>query len=107
MAGIYRRKIMGTANYTDGLSERLQEPGYATAYLSEALKEGSQEVFMLALRDVAKARGISNIAKESNLNRETMYRMLSEKGNPNLSSLNKLLNTLGLTLSVEMKESAA
>ena len=98
---------MGTANYTDGLSERLQEPGYATAYLSEALKEGSQEVFMLALRDVAKARGISNIAKESNLNRETMYRMLSEKGNPNLSSLNKLLNTLGLTLSVEMKESAA
>ena len=98
---------MGTANYTDGLSERLQEPGYATAYLSEALKEGSQEIFMLALRDVAKARGISHIAKESKLNRETMYRMLSEKGNPNLSSLNKLLNALGLTLTVEMKESAA
>ncbi len=98
---------MGTANYTDGLSERLQEPGYATAYLNEALKEGSQEIFMLALRDVAKARGISHIAKESKLNRETMYRMLSEKGNPNLSSLNKLLNALGLTLTVEMKESAA
>jgi probable addiction module antidote protein len=107
LAGIYRRKIMGTANYTDGLSERLKEPGYATAYLNEALKEGSQEIFMLALRDVAKARGISHIAKESNLNRETMYRMLSEKGNPNLSSLNKLLNTLGLTLTVEIKESAA
>jgi len=65
---------MGTANYTDGLSERLKEPGYATAYLNEALKEGSQEIFMLALRDVVKARGISHIAKESNLNRETMYR---------------------------------
>jgi len=35
--------------------------------LNEALKEGSQEIFMLALRDVAKARGISHIAKESNL----------------------------------------
>jgi probable addiction module antidote protein len=98
---------MGTANYQDGLLERLQEPGYATEYLNEALKEESQEMFMLALRDVAKAKGISNIAKETNLNRETMYRMLSEKGNPNLSSLNKLLNTLGLTLTIGMKKSIA
>ncbi len=98
---------MGTTNYQEGLLERLQEPGYATEYLNEALKEDSQEIFMLALRDVAKAKGISHIAKETNLNRETMYRMLSEKGNPNLSSLNKLLNTLGLTLTIGMKESAA
>ncbi len=62
---------------------------------------------MLALRDVAKAKGISQAARESNLNRETMYRMLSENGNPNLSSLNKLLDTLGLTLNIGMKENAA
>ena len=80
---------------------------YATEYLNEALREGSQEIFMLALRDVAKAKGISMVAKETDLNRETMYRMLSEKGNPNLSSLNKILNTLGLTLTIETKENAA
>ncbi len=98
---------MPIINYQDGLSERLQDPGYATEYLNEALKEGSQEIFMLALRDVAKAKGISHVAKEANLNRETMYRMLSEKGNPNLSSLNKLLNTLGLTLTIGMKKNIA
>ncbi len=98
---------MTTANYQEGLSERLQNPVYATEYLNEALREGSQEIFMLALRDVAKAKGISMVAKETDLNRETMYRMLSEKGNPNLSSLNKILNTLGLTLTIETKGNAA
>ena len=98
---------MATANYQEGLLKRLQDPGYATEYLNEALKEGSQEVFMAALRDVAKAKGISLIAKEAELNRESMYRMLSKKGNPNLSSLNKILDTLGLTLTIGMKESAA
>lgn len=98
---------MATANYKEGLLKRLREPGYAKVYLNEALEEGSQEVFMLALRDVARAKGISLVAKETELNRETMYRMLSEKGNPNLSSLNKLLNSLGLTLTISTKENAA
>lgn len=98
---------MATANYQEGLLKRLKDPGYATEYLNEALREGSQEVFMLALRDVAKARGVSLVAKETDLNRETLYRMLSEKGNPNLSSLNKLLNSLGLTLTIRSKENAA
>ena len=98
---------MATVNYENGLIKRLQNPEYASEYLNEALKEGSQEIFMLALRDVAKAKGISQAARESNLNREAMYRMLSENGNPNLSSLNKLLDTLGLTLNIGMKENAA
>lgn len=98
---------MATADYEQGLLKRLQNPEYASEYLNEALREGSQEVFMLALRDVAKAKGITNAARESNLNRETMYRMLSENGNPNLSSLNKLLDTLGLALTIGRKETAA
>jgi probable addiction module antidote protein len=95
---------MATVNYEKGLIKRLQNPEYASEYLNEALKEGSQEIFMLALRDVAKAKGVSQTARESSLNREAMYRMLSENGNPNLSSLNKLLDTLGLTLNIGMKE---
>ena len=98
---------MATANYEKGLIKRLQDPEYASEYLNEALREGSQEMFMLALREVAKAKGITQAARESNLNREAMYRMLSENGNPNLSSLNKLLDTLGLALNIGMKENAA
>ena len=98
---------MATVDYKKGLLNRLQDPGYASDYLNEALKEDSQEVFMLALRDVTRAKGIAKTASESNLNRETMYRMLSEKGNPNLSSLNKLLDTLGLTLSIDMKKTTS
>jgi probable addiction module antidote protein len=85
----------------------LQDPGYASEYLNEALQEESQEMFMLALRDVAKAKGIALATKETSLNRETLYRMLSKKGNPNLSSLNKLLDTLGLTLTIGLKEKTA
>lgn len=95
---------MATADYNKGLLSRLQDPAYASEYLNEALKDGSQDLFMLALRDVAKAKGMAKAAQEANLNREAMYRMLSEKGNPNLSSLNKLLDSLGLTISIGMKE---
>lgn len=98
---------MATTDYNEGLLSRLQDPAYASEYLNEAMREGSQEIFMLALRDVAKAKGIAKAARGSNLNRETMYRMLSEKGNPNLSTLSKLLDTLGLTLTIGMKETSA
>ena len=98
---------MATAEYNEGLLNRLQDRAYASEYLNEALSEGSQEMFMLALRDVAKAKGIAKAARESNLNRENMYRMLSEKGIPNLSSLTKLLDTLGLTITFGMKKSRA
>ncbi len=98
---------MATVDYEKGLSDRLKNPEYASEYLNQALKEGSQDLFMLALRDVAKAKGITRTARESNLNRESMYKMLSENGNPNLSSLNKLLDSLGLTLNISRKENAA
>ncbi len=96
--------IMATVDYKEGLSNRLRDPEYASEYLNEALKEDSQELFMLALRDVATAVGFANAARKSKLNRESMYRMLSEKGNPNLSSLTKLLDTFGLSLAVVKKE---
>ncbi|MDZ7667543.1 MAG: addiction module antidote protein [Desulfotignum sp.] len=95
---------MATTDYKNGLMQRLRDPVYASEYLNEALKEDSQELFMMALRDVTKAKGMAQAAKEANLNRETMYRMLSQKGNPNLSSLNKLLDTLGLTLIISEKK---
>lgn len=92
-----------TVRYVDGLRERLKDPARAAAYLDAALEEGDQEVFLLALRDVAEARGLSVVAQEAQLNRENLYRMLSREGNPQLSSLNALLKSMGLRLAVEVQ----
>lgn len=89
-----------TKSYRDSLLERLRDPAEAAAYLDAALEDEDSRVFLLALRDVAEARGISSVAAEANLNRESLYRMLSEEGNPRLSSLDALLHTLGLRLGV-------
>jgi probable addiction module antidote protein len=80
-------------------------PEEAAAYLDAALEEGDHEVFLLALRDVAEARlgGISALSQHSGLNREALYRTLSAAGNPELSSLDKLLHAVGLRLAVEVQ----
>jgi len=95
-----------TARYEDGLKKDLAKPEEAAAYLNAALEDGSQEVFLLALRDVAEARGMSQLAREARLNRESMYRILSAEGNPQLSSLKSLLQSIGLRLAVEVEHAA-
>ena len=80
--------------------EDLKGPREAAAYLEVALEEGSNEEFLLALRNVVEARGISKTSKESNLNRKNLYKMLSAQENPQLSGLVALLKSMGLKLSV-------
>jgi len=96
-----------SVNYKDGLLEDLANSDEAVAYLNAALEDGSQEVFLLALRDVAEAKGMSKLAQASSLNRENMYRMLSVHSNPQLSSLKILLEAMGLKLTVETKGAMA
>jgi probable addiction module antidote protein len=91
------------AKYEDGLKASLTNPEEAAAYLNAALEENDQEVFLLALRDIAEARGFSQVAQNALLNRENLYRMLSPTGNPQLSSLNALLRSVGLRLAVEVE----
>ena len=101
------KKSKTSISYRDGLLKDLKDPGEAAAYLNAALEDGSQEIFMLALRDVADALGISDLSKKSGLNRENMYRILSEKGNPKLGSLSVLLESMGLKFAVEVNNSKA
>jgi probable addiction module antidote protein len=91
-----------TAKYEDGLHAALQNPEEAAAYLNAALEENEQEIFLLSLRDIADAHGFSQLAQDTQLNRENLYRMLSATGNPQLSSLNALLHSVGLRLAVEV-----
>ncbi len=96
-----------SVDYELGLKEALADPKEAAAYLNAALEDNSQDVFLMALRDVANARGLTRLARETLLSRENMYRILSEKGNPQLSSLRALLDSLGLKLAVEPKRVVA
>jgi probable addiction module antidote protein len=67
-------------------------------------KEGSTaEAFLLSLRQLAEGHGIARLAEEAKLSRESLYRTLSAKGNPRLSTVVALLDVLGLKLSIEQK----
>jgi probable addiction module antidote protein len=83
------------------LIEKLADPELAEAYLNAALAENDQRLFMHALRDVAKARGgISAIARHAGMNRVALSRALSASGNPELHSLNRILNAAGFRLMI-------
>lgn len=88
--------------YKDFLFERLKNPKEAAAYLNAALEDEDPGVFLTALRDITQANGgMTQIAEEANLNRETLYRTLSKKGNPTLMSLRSLLEICGLQISIQ------
>jgi len=91
--------------YQDVLIESLQDPLEAAAYLDAALEVGDRAAFLLAVRNVVDALGgMANIARKAGLNRENLYRVLSDKGNPELGSLEKLLKAVGLRLSVAVED---
>lgn len=92
-------------NYQEELIESLKDSREAVEYLKAALEENDMpEVFLLALRNVAEARGLSSLARDAKLNRENLYKILSKNGNPELSSLYSILDVLGLRLTVEEKD---
>ena len=80
-------------DYHDSLMQSLKNPKEAEAYLNASLDENDPELFLLALRNVAEAQGgMMKFARKAKLNRESLYRMLSDQGNPRLSSLFALLS---------------
>jgi len=93
-----------TRNVRQTHNEILKDPEVAAEYLSEALEDGSPSIVLMALRNIAEAQegGIAGLAARSHLGRESMYKMLSDSGNPKLSSFTKVINGLGLHLKVEV-----
>ncbi|MBF0448439.1 MAG: putative addiction module antidote protein [Magnetococcales bacterium] len=96
-----------TRDYQESLIESLSDPLEAAEYLNAALEEGDRELFLLCLKNVVQAQGgMSKLAKESTLNRESLYKMLSKKGNPKVSSLDSLLHAMNMRLVVQPIETA-
>lgn len=92
---------MKTKSYKEGLLKELKDPEYASAYLAQALESGDQAVFLLALRDVVEAGGgASVVARQAHIQRESLYKVLSNRGNPRLTTLQGILKSVGLRIAV-------
>ena len=90
---------MPSTSYDECLRQELRDPEVAAEYLSAALEEGSLDQFLLALRHVADAHGgVGVLSDIMGLNRQSMYRMLSDRGNPTLASLLAVLRALGIDI---------
>lgn len=90
-------------SYRDDLLRALTDPEEAREYLNAALEDENPEVFLLALRDVVDANStMSELARATNRNRESLDKTLSEKGNPQLNSIRTILSNLGFKLAVEV-----
>lgn len=68
-------------------------------YLTAALEDSNPDVFLTAVRDVARARGMTQLAKDSGLGRESLYKALTPGAKPRYDTVLKLLNALGVKLS--------
>jgi probable addiction module antidote protein len=88
-----------TSAYSPWLATKLKDPQIAEEYL-KASRESPEE-FLKALRRVAQAHQVSKVAEGAGRQRESVYRMLSEGGNPRLDSLWSVLRVMGLRIDVE------
>lgn len=77
-------------------SDYLDSPDTTTAYLEMAMEDPDPAMLMMALRNIAEAKGMKEVAGETGLNLQTLYRTLSDKGNPTLQTLTSLLHAYGL-----------
>lgn len=83
------------------VSEYLDDEETILAYLEECLEEGDINLFQKALGDVAKAKGMTAVARDAGIAREALYRALSETGNPAFATIVNAMKPLGFRLSVE------
>jgi probable addiction module antidote protein len=93
-----KRKRVQTVDYDEFLLKQLKDLDYAAGYLTACLEEG-EDVFYLGIRQVAKATGgMKSLSEATQLNRESLYDMISKSGNPLFSNVTSILDKLGIEL---------
>ena len=78
--------------------EHLETEDDMAAYLEAALQENDPTLVAAALGDIARAKGMTQIARETGLGRESLYKALSPEGNPEFATVLKVVRSLGLSL---------
>lgn len=84
------------------VAEFLDSDEIIDLYLAESVKTGNQQEIAQALKDIARAKGMTQLAKDTGLARENLYRALSGNNEPKLSTLQKISNALGFELSLTL-----
>jgi probable addiction module antidote protein len=87
------------------VAEHLRTPEEMAAYLEASIEEarGDAAFIAKALGDIARAKGMSRVAKEAGLSRESLYKALSGERNPDFTTILKVIGALGLTLHAEAR----
>ncbi len=85
------------------VAEHLRTPEEMAAYLEASLEEANGDAAFIAkaLGDIARAKGMSQVARDAGLSRESLYKALSGERNPNFDTILKVINALGLKLHAE------
>ena len=81
------------------MAEHLETKEDMAAYLEAALEDGDPKLVTAVLGDIARSKGMAKIAQETGLGRESLYKALSNEGNPEFATVLKVLQALGLRLS--------
>jgi probable addiction module antidote protein len=81
--------------------EYLESEEDMAAYLQAALEDGDPALVIHALGNIARARGMSQIARDTGLRRESLYKALSPEGNPEFATVLKVVHALGIKLNAE------
>ncbi|QXL83151.1 addiction module antidote protein [Comamonas sp. NLF-1-9] len=87
-------------SFSASLERALTDPAEAAAYIDAAMELDDPAALLVALRHVAKAHGMAEVARRADVGDKTLFKALSDKGNPTLETVNKVLHAVGLRLSV-------
>ena len=90
-----------TKSFQESLIKALRDPREAAAYLNAVLREGDSTLLLVALRDVAQARGgMTELSRKTRMHRGNLYKMLSKRGKPEIQSVETVLKAVGLQFSI-------
>ena len=87
-------------SYDESLKESLKDPIEAAAYVEAVMELDDPVALLVALRHVANAHGMAEVARRADLGDKTLFKALSAEGNPTLVTVHKVLAAVGLRLSV-------
>ena len=109
MTKVVAKKTRATKTTPYDVSEHLRTPEEMAAYLDAWLEEAPDDAAGIAraLGDVARAKGMSQVAKDAGLSRESLYRALSAEGNPSFATVLKVAKALGVRLHAHAVTSGA
>jgi probable addiction module antidote protein len=82
-------------------AEHLKTEADMVAYLEVALEDGDPQLVAVVLGDIARAKGMAQLARDTGLGRESLYKALSAEGNPEFATVLKVIRALGLRLRAE------